>query len=83
MNNNNNFQNQFDIIDIISVLSFMLGLQNLNENRLQSAHNDVQAANSKQEKHLMDNLTKLFQEQNEMLEDIQERLRKIEKNYLK
>jgi hypothetical protein len=36
---------QFTALDALSVASFLLGLENLQENRAQSAHNDVQAAN--------------------------------------
>ena len=35
-------------IDILAVASVLLGMQNLQENRQQSAHNDVQLANDKQ-----------------------------------
>lgn len=67
-----NEQRQFDAIDIISVLSFMLGYQNLQENRQQSAHNDVSAANDKQAKFLLEELGRKFEEQNSMLREILE-----------
>lgn len=51
-----NEQRQFDALDLISVLSFMLGYQNLQENRQQSAHNDVSAANDRQAKFLLEEL---------------------------
>lgn len=77
--------NPWDAIDIIAVLSFALGLENLQENREQSAHNDVQAANDKQAKYLLDELTNQFERQNQMLEfqnsvllDIQKRLNRLE-----
>lgn len=59
--------NSFDILNIISIL---LGFQNLQENREQSKHNDVQVANDKQAKFLLDELNKKFEEQNEMLHAI-------------
>lgn len=65
-------QRQFDAIDIISVLSFMLGYQNLQENRQQSAHNDVSAANDRQAKFLLEELGRKFEEQNSMLREILE-----------
>ena len=65
-------QRQFDAIDIISVLSFMLGYQNLQENRQQSAHNDVSAANDRQAKFLLEELGWKFEEQNSMLREILE-----------
>lgn len=67
-----NEQRQFDAIDIISVLSFMLGYQNLQENRQQSAHNDVSAANDKQAQFLLEELGRKFEEQNAMLREILE-----------
>lgn len=32
INNNNNLNSQFDIIDIISIINFFIGLKNLNDN---------------------------------------------------
>lgn len=67
-----NEQRQFDALDLISVLSFMLGYQNLQENRQQSAHNDVSAANDKQARFLLEKLSQKFEEQNSMLREILE-----------
>lgn len=64
--------NQLTAIDILSVMSFLLGLENLQENRQQSEHNDVQAANAKQEQHLLQEIKKMFEEQNQMLKEILE-----------
>lgn len=75
-----NEQRQFDAIDIISVLSFMLGYQNLQENRQQSAHNDVSAANDKQARFLIEELGRKFEEQNAMLREILEVLKLEEPN---
>lgn len=63
---------QFDVIDMLSVMSFFLGLENLQENRQQSAQNDVNAANDKQAKQLLEELGKKFEEQNVMLRKILE-----------
>jgi hypothetical protein len=65
-------QKQLTALDLISVASFLLGLENLSENRQQSAHNDVQAANTQQARYLLDELGKKFDEQNEMLKQILE-----------
>lgn len=62
--------NQLSAIDILSVLSFAIAIENLNENREQSAHNDVQAANDRQEQHLLKEIKAMFEEQNQMLEQI-------------
>lgn len=71
-------QRQLDALDLISVLSFMLGYQNLQENRQQSAHNDVSAANDKQAKFLLEELGRKFEEQNAMLREILEVLKREE-----
>lgn len=63
-------QNQLDALDIVSILSLALGYKNLMENREQSAHNDVSAANEKQANFLLEELTKKFEEQNILLNKI-------------
>ena len=70
----NGEQRQFDVLDILNVLSFMLGIENLQENRTQSAHNDVQAANQQQAEYLLGEINKRFEEQNKILGEILERL---------
>lgn len=64
--------NQFDSLDMLSLISVLLGYQNLIENRQQTAHNDVSAANDKQAKMLLEELNKRFEEQNVMLREILE-----------
>lgn len=58
------YNNEADILAIISVL---LGMVNVQENRLQSAQNDVQSANDKQAHYMLDEINKKFDEQNEIL----------------
>ena len=70
----NGEQRQFDVLDILNVLSFMLGIENLQENRAQSAHNDVQAANQQQAEYLLGEINKRFEEQNKILGEILERM---------
>ena len=62
----------FKGLDILTVASFLLGYENLMENRKQSAQNDVAAANDKQAKYLLEELGRKFDEQNEMLRKIME-----------
>lgn len=71
----NEEQRQLNFVDILSILSFVVAIQNLEENRQQSAHNDVQAANAKQERHLLQEIKKMFEEQNKMLNEILDLLR--------
>lgn len=62
-------------IDVLAVASFLIGCQNLQENRQQTAQNDVNAANDKQAKYLLTELHRLFEEQNEMLTEILKELK--------
>lgn len=52
----------------------MLGYENLLENREQSRQNDVQSANDRQAKYLLEELGGKFDEQNKMLKDILEKI---------
>ena len=54
-------------LDILQLVSIALGMQNLQENREQSAHNDVQSANDKQAQYLLEEIRRLFAEQNRIL----------------
>lgn len=58
----------------LAVLSFLLGYENLLENRDQSRQNDVQSANDRQAKYLLEELGRKFDEQNEMLRKIMDAL---------
>lgn len=62
-----NYRNQLDALDIMNVLAFLLGLENLRENRDQSAHNDVNAANEQQSALLLDSISDQFEEIKVML----------------
>lgn len=64
-NNNNNSDMAGNLLDLISIL---VGLENLMENRQQSAENDVNSANQRQAKQILDDLHKQFDKQNAMLE---------------
>lgn len=70
-------------LDVLTVASFMLGYENLMENRSQSAQSDqlirqnnVQDANDKQAQYLLTELGCKFDEQNDMLKRI---LKAVEK----
>ena len=58
-----------ELIDLINILSFVVGLQNMQENRLQSAQNDVQAANDRQAEYLLNEINLRFDEQNKILDE--------------
>lgn len=74
---------KLEFSDLIGVLSLYLGIRNLTENEQQSdaqlkllRDNDVQSANDKQAQYLLEELGRKFDEQNEMLKEILEALRK-------
>ena len=56
-------------IYIFNIISFLFGYENLKENREQSKHNDVQAANNAQAEYLLNEINKRFDEQNKILEE--------------
>ena len=62
--------------NLLNIVSILIGLQNLQENREHTAHNDVQIANDNQAKFLLDELKKQFDEQNKMLNEILQILKK-------
>ena len=72
--------NNDSFMDAVSVLSLMIGLQNLQENREQSAQNNIHAENDAQAKYLLSELTKQFEEQNKLLNKIILLLEKGTKN---
>jgi hypothetical protein len=63
---------QYSLLDVLTIVSFFVGVENLMENRQQSAQNDVNIANDRQAKFLLRALSEKFDEQNEMLKTIME-----------
>ncbi len=75
---NNPYDNQNnELINLINILSFMVGLENMQENRQQSAQNDVQAANDKQAEYLLNKINDRFAEQNKLLDSHTKILKEI------
>lgn len=67
----NEQQNNGDLLNIVSIL---LALQNLQENREQTKQNDVQTANDKQAKLLINEMNAKFAEQNKMIKRIESKI---------
>lgn len=61
---------QFDILDVLTILSFVIGYENLMENRQQSVQNDVGAANDRQASYLIDKISERLDAQDMMLKRI-------------
>ena len=68
----------FDTEYIVSVASLLLGIENLYENRQQSAQNDVGAANDKQASYLLEEIGKRLDKQDRTLETIMKKLEQME-----
>ena len=66
-----------DLINLINVLSFVIGYSNLNENRQQSDRNDIQASNKAQAKYLLNEINRRFDEQNKILEEQNVMIKKL------
>lgn len=77
------YNRQPDMFDMLSFMSFLLGYENLMENREQSRQNDVGAANDKQANYLLQQLSLRFGTQDEMLKEILARLDRLEKEVMK
>ena len=69
-----------NFIDFINILAFALGIENLQENRQQTADNDVNKANDRQAEYLLKELAKQFTEINSRLESIENLLKGGGKN---
>ena len=75
---NSQYQGQNnELINLINILSLVVGLQNMQENRLQSAQNDVQAANDKQAHYILQEINRRFDEQNKILEEQNVMIKKL------
>ena len=75
--------NSLEFADFLNIVSLYLGVRNLIENQQQSAQtlkilkqNDVDTANNKQANYLLKELGRKFEEQNNMLKEILEAVRK-------
>lgn len=75
--------NGLEFADALAILSLYLGVRNLSENEAQSdaqlkilRQNDVGAANDRQAAYLLEELGRKFDEQNTMLKEILEAVKK-------
>lgn len=73
---------QLDVIDIISIASFLLGYENLIENRSQSEQNDVGAANDKQTSYLLKKIGERLDRQDETLERLTSMIERLERRLI-
>ena len=62
---------------LIDIIALFIGLQNLFENRIQTAQNDVNAANDAQAEYLLSEINRRFDEQNEILAEQNRKLDRL------
>lgn len=70
--------NDYQYSNLINLLALAIGIENLSENRQQTAYNDVNESNQKQAEFLLEKIGEKFNEQNEILAKILEKLEGIE-----
>ena len=70
-------QSEFNSLDMLNILSFWIAILNLEQNIEQSRANDVNKANDKQQKEMLQEIHNEFEAQNERLSLIEHRLDKI------
>lgn len=63
--------------DLLNFASLIIGIQNLSENREQSAHNDIQSANQNQAEFMLKNIHEEFLKMQRLFEEQNDTLRKI------
>lgn len=72
--------NGIEFADFLGIVSLWVGLENMAENRQQSAQNDVGAANDKQASFLLSEIGKRLDRQDRTLEAILDKLERLESN---
>lgn len=71
---NNNINRQLDLLDLMNIASFCIGLMNLNENVTQGDKQDLMQELSAKSDFLLDEIHKHLKNQDEKLETIMQRL---------
>lgn len=71
--------NGIEFADLLGIISLWVGLENMQENRVQSAQNDVGAANDKQASYLLEEIGKRLDNQDRTLEMIMNKLEQLER----
>lgn len=66
---------QQNFMGILQVASLLVGMQNLQENRIQTQHNDVQSANDRQAAYMLAEISKSFKELNTKLDKVMQALK--------
>lgn len=75
-----NIENKsFGFLDMINILSFWIAVMNLEQNIEQSKEQDINKANEKQQKEILDNIHKQFEKQNQLLYSLEKKIDELSK----
>ena len=75
-----NIENKsFGFLDMINILSFWIAVMNLEQNIKQSKEQDINKANEKQQKEILDNIHKQFEKQNQLLYSLEKKIDELSK----
>ena len=75
-----NIENKsFSFLDMINILSFWVTVMNLEQNIEQSKEQNINKANEKQQKEILDNIHKQFEKQNQLLCSLEKKIDELSK----
>lgn len=75
-----NIENKsFGFLDMINILSFWVAVMNLEQNIEQSKEQNINKANEKQQKEILDNIHKQFEKQNQLLYSLEKKIDELSK----
>jgi hypothetical protein len=75
-----NIENKsFSFLDMINILSFWVTVMNLEQNIEQSKEQNINKANEKQQKEILDNIHKQFEKQNQLLYSLEKKIDELSK----
>lgn len=70
-----NIENKsFSFLDMINILSLWVTVMNLEQNIEQSKEKNINKANEKQQKEILDNIHKQFEKQNQLLYSLEKKI---------
>lgn len=75
-----NIENKsFGFLVMINILSFWVAVMNLEQNIEQSKEQNINKANEKQQKEILDNIHKQFEKQNQLLYSLEKKIDELSK----
>lgn len=72
-------QRNSGFMDWLAILSFWIAILNLEQNIEQSKEQDINKANEKQQKEILDNIHKQFEKQNQLLYSLEKKIDEFSK----